>query len=238
MQCVILAGGIGTRLRPLTETIPKALIPVAGRPFAAHQLCWLAGQGVSDVVYLIGHLGGAVREFVGDGRQWGLRVKYSEDGTELRGTAGAIRLAYDRRLLEPSFCVLYGDSYLSVPVQRTWERFCASNAAALMTVYRNEDQLDRSNARLHNGFVVHYEKGLSNPLAAGMHHIDYGFSILDRDAVVTRIEPDAPVDLAAIYQRLSAEGELAGFEVTERFYEIGSPTGLAELEALLSGAQR
>ena len=161
----------------------------------------------------------------------------SEDGHELRGTAGAIRLASDRGLLEPSFCVLYGDSYLSVPIQRTWWSFRASKAAALMTVYRNEDELDRSNARLLDGFVVQYEKGLPDPLAAGMHHIDYGFSIFDRDAVITRIEPDEFVDLAAVYQRLSVDGELAGFEVTERFYEIGSLSELAALEALLAGGR-
>lgn len=238
MQCVILAGGMATRLRPLTETIPKALVPVAGRPFAEHQLRWLADQGVTDVVYLIGHLGGAIRDFAGDGSRWGLRVKYSDDGSELRGTAGAIRLACDRHLLEPSFCVLYGDSYLSVPIQRTWGSFRETSAAALMTVYRNEDQLDHSNARLQDGFVVHYEKGVDDPLAAGMQHIDYGFSILDRDAVISRIEPNAVVDLASVYQLLSADRKLAGFEVADRFYEIGSPTGLAELEALLSGAGR
>lgn len=232
MQCVILAGGLAQRLRPLTDRVPKALVPVAGRPFADYQLSWLASEGVTDVVFAIGHLGGAVRAFVGAGERWGIRVRYSDEGDTLRGTAGAVRLAYDRGLLEPAFSVLYGDSYLAAPVAAAWSEFDATNPAVLMTVYRNEGRWDASNVKLSGSLVVRYEKGAA---AVDMHHIDYGFSIVARDAVIPLIDPAAIVDLAAVYQRLSIEGRVRGFEVSERFYEIGSPTGLAELEKLLGG---
>jgi NDP-sugar pyrophosphorylase family protein len=236
MQCVILAGGLAERLRPLTATVPKALVPVAGRPFADHQLSWLAGEGVTNVVFAIGYLGESIRSFVGTGTRWGIRVEYSDEGDALRGTGGALRLAYDRGLLEPVFGVLYGDSYLAAVIALAWSEFTATEPAVLMTVYRNEDQYDRSNAQLSDGLIVRYEKGVADPAAAGMRHIDYGFSVLDRDLVMPLIEPDAVTDLADLYHGLSAVGRVRGLEVHERFYEIGSPAGLAELEQLLAGS--
>lgn len=236
LQCAILAGGLATRLRPVTDTIPKALVPVAGRPFVDHQLAWLARDGVTDVVLCIGHLGDRIREHVGDGAAHGLRVAYVDEGAELRGTAGALRLAYDQGALAPVFAVLYGDSYLPVDVAAVRGAFEGRGAPALMTVFRNEGRFDASNARLEDGWVVRYEKGLADPAAAGMHHIDYGLSILDRDIVLADVPPDAVADLATVYTRLAAERRLAGLEVAERFYEVGSPAGLAELEAHLTSS--
>lgn len=237
MQCVILAGGLAQRLRPLTNDLPKALIPVAGRPFADHQLAWLAAEGVTDVVFAIGHLGALIRGFVGDGTRWGLRVRYTDEGEVLRGTGGALRLAYDDDLLDQNFGVIYGDSYLAAPLRPIWETFVQTRPAALMTVYRNEGRLDRSNARLEDGLVVHYEKGLADPAGAGMSHIDYGFSIIDRDSVLPLIPAHEVVDLAAVFHRLSADHKLHGYEVIDRFYEIGSHQGLAELEDLLTAEE-
>lgn len=230
---MILAGGLAQRLQPLTERVPKSLIPVAGRPFAEHQLSWLASQGITDVLFAIGHLGAAIREFVGNGTSWGIRVSYSDEGDELRGTAGALRLAYDRALLQPDFGVMYGDSYLAAPLDAAWAEFAVTKPAVLMTVYRNDGRWDDSNAELSGDVVVRYEKGLSDPALAGMHYIDYGFSIIDRDEVIPRIEQGAVADLADVYGTLSAERRVRAFEVSERFYEIGSSTGLAELERLL-----
>lgn len=235
---MILAGGLAQRLRPLTDRMPKSLVPVAGKPFADHQLAWLASQGITDVVFAIGYLGGAIREFVGTGSSWNIRVRYSDEGNELRGTAGALRLAYDRGLLEPTFGVLYGDSYLTAPLESAWAQFAATKPAVLMTVYRNDGRWDDSNAQLSGGVVVRYEKGLSDPAGAGMHHIDYGFSIINRDMVMPLIQQGVVVDLADVYGTLSAERRVRGFEVSDRFYEIGSPTGLAELEALLRERSR
>jgi MurNAc alpha-1-phosphate uridylyltransferase len=236
VQCAILAGGLATRLRPITTTLPKALVPVAGRPFADHQLAWLARDGVTDVVYCIAHLGEQIRAHVGDGASHGLRVRYVDEGAELRGTAGALRLAYEAGVLEERVAVLYGDSYLPVRIGEVWEDFARRTPVALMTVFRNEGRFDASNARLLDGRVVRYDKAVSDPAAHGMDHIDYGLSILDRDAVIAPLPAGEILDLAAVYTRLAAEGRLAGHEVFERFYEIGSPAGLAELEALLAGA--
>ncbi|WP_196807234.1 sugar phosphate nucleotidyltransferase [Candidatus Solirubrobacter pratensis] len=229
---MILAGGLATRMRPATETIPKALLSVAGKPFADHQLRWLASDGVTDVVFAIGHLGGLIRDFVGDGAAWGLRVRYTDEGDRLRGTAGALRLAYDAELLENAFAVLYGDSFLSVDVGVAFAEFRRARRDVLMTVFRNDGAC--SNARLEGGSVV-YDKTAADPAAVGMRYIDYGLSIIDRDAILPAVPPEAVMDLADLYRRLSLEGRVAGLEVTERFYEIGSPEGLAELEHRLAG---
>jgi NDP-sugar pyrophosphorylase family protein len=237
MQCVILAGGLGTRLRPVTATIPKALIEVGGRPFADHQLALLASWGIDDVVYSIGYAGRQIRQFVGDGGRWGIRVRYCDEGDDLRGTAGALGLAHEQRLLDPEFAVIYGDSYLELDAAAVWAAFVAGRPAATMTVYRNEGRYDSTNAVVEDGLVTRYEKGLTDPLGAGMHHIDYGFSILDRDAVLPMIDPGAVVDLATVFSRLSAERRLQAYEVSDRFYEVGSHAGIAELDAHLTAGQ-
>ena len=234
MQCVILAGGLATRLGDLAATVPKALLPVAGRPFADHQLEWLARDGVTDVVYCIAHLGDAIRAHVGDGERFGLRVAYVDEGKDLRGTGGALRLAYDEGALEESFAVLYGDSYLPVDVSDVYADFERRRPDVLMTVFRNDGRFDRSNAALERDGRVRYDKAVPDPAAAGMRHIDYGLSIVARDRVVPELPPGERADLADLYARLSAEGRVLGREVHERFYEIGSRAGLAELEALLA----
>lgn len=230
MQCLILAGGMGTRMRPLTEAVPKMLLEVAGRPFADWQLSWLAGQGVERVVLSIGHLGAALGQYVGDGSRWGLQVVSVDEGEELRGTGGAVRLAIDRGFLDEEFAVLYGDSYLALDLADVARAFAESPEPALMTVYRNEGQFDASNAVFAGGKVVRYEKGAAD--TRDMDWIDYGLSVLRRELVQARVGPGVS-DLAALFGALSLEGRLAGYEVRERFYEVGSPSGLAELEALL-----
>ena len=231
MQCVILAGGLATRLGSLAASVPKTLLPVAGRPFAAHQLEWLAEGGVTDVVYCIGHLGQPVRDFVGDGSRWGLTVRYVDEGPALRGTGGALRLAYDAGVLEPELAVVYGDSYLRASVGEVFEDFRARRPDVLMTVFRNDGRYDRSNARLRRDGLVDYRKGAAD---AAMRHIDYGLSIVARDRVLPAIPTGATVDLAAVLEDLSRQGRVAGYEVYERFYEIGSRAGLAELDELLA----
>jgi N-acetyl-alpha-D-muramate 1-phosphate uridylyltransferase len=239
LQCVILAGGIGIRLRPLTEETPKALLPVRGRPFADWQLRLLAEQGVERVLYSIGYRGEMIREFVGDGERWGLEVGYVDEGDELRGTGGALRLALDEGALEEAFFVLYGDSYLPAdlrPIESAWEQ---TELPALMTVFRNEDQWDRSNAIYRDGLVVLFDKDRPPDSAAEMHWIDYGLSVLSREVIAERVPPDVGVtDLADLMRELSREGKLAGFEVSERFYEAGSPEGLRDLEQYLASADQ
>lgn len=213
--------------------IPKALVPVRGEPFAFHQLRLLASQGVREVVYVVGHRGTQIRDVVGDGSALGVRVSYVDEGNVLHGTGGALRVALDHGVLPPVFGVLYGDSYLPFEPAPVWDAFTASGRPALMTVHRNEDRWDRSNAVLEGGLVVVYDK---RPAVRDerMAWIDYGFSVLRREAV-DEISAATVVDLADVYRALSERGELAGYEVAERFYEVGSPEGLADLERHLAG---
>lgn len=227
-ECVILAGGLASRLGPATGDLPKTLVPVAGRPFADHQLTWLAQQGVDHVVYCIGHRGEQIRTYVGDGKRWGVKVSYVDEGEHLRGTGGALRLAHDAGALAENFAVLYGDSWVRVGLPRVHAAFVASGQPALMTVLRNDNRWDRSNADFDGKSVTHYSKE-----EGAFSWIDYGLSILRREVAV-EIPNDQPTDLGELFSRLSTEGRLAGFEVTERFYEIGSPQGLAELERFLT----
>jgi NDP-sugar pyrophosphorylase family protein len=232
MQCVILAGGLGTRMWPEAQAVPKTLLPVAGQPFAAWQLEWLSRAGIDSVVYSLGYLGQAVRDFAGDGSRWRLKVSYVDEGDRLRGTAGALRLALDEGALDETFLVLYGDSWLRVDPAAVLATLRAADAPALMTVYRNDDQWDASNVIYADGRVLRYEKGVT-PLPADMRWIDYGLSAFRRSVIEERVAPDTVADLAPLCSTLAAQGRLAGFEVLHRFYEIGSASGRAELETAL-----
>jgi NDP-sugar pyrophosphorylase family protein len=233
VQCLILAGGLGTRLYPATETVPKCLIEVAGRPFAHWQLDWLASEGVERVVYSIGHRGAMVQSALGDGRAFGVDITYVDEGDDLVGTGGAVRLALDRGALEEEFFVLYGDSYLSIDLDAVQDDFHTRTPDALMTVYRNGGRFDASNAVFAGGWVSRYEKGLAAP-PPEMQFIDYGLSALRGSVVAETVPAQGPSDLAATFSALSRAGRLAGFEATERFFEIGTPSGLADLERHLS----
>jgi len=238
VQCVILAGGLGTRMRPRTETVPKSLLEVAGRPFVEHQLSWLAAHGVTEVVLSIGHLGEMIEAHVGDGSRFGLRVRYVSEGATLRGTAGAVRLAADQGALAEEFLLTYGDSYLPIDFGAVAAAFRASGARALMTVFENESRWDTSNVIFDEsaGKIVLYDKARELRPASEFRYIDYGLSALRRSVVEREVPPGERHDLAAVFRALSQRGELAGYRVRERFYEVGSPQGLADLEALLGVA--
>ena len=224
MQCLILAGGLGTRMYPVTETVPKSLIPVHGQPFLGYQLELLASKGMRKVVLAIGHMGEQIRDFADDGSRWDLEVAYCDEGPSPFGTGGAIRLAYDRGLLDPPFFAVYGDSYTDVPFRAIYR--IPSATLATMVIIRNGDRWDRSNVLFENGQMVVYDKTRRHPRSAEMRHIDYGVSLLSEEAV--RRLPEGPADLSSLFHSLSVDGLLAGYEVTNRFYEIGSPRGLDE----------
>jgi len=233
MQCVILAGGLATRMRPLTDALPKALIPAAGRPFIDYQLEWLARVGVTRVLLSVGYQGQMLSEYAGDGSRWGLELSVVDEGTELRGTAGALRLAFDRGALDESFLLTYGDSFLPIDFSAVWQAFLACGKPALMTVFRNAGRWDQSNAVLDQGQVFYDKTRRSRP-AEDFQYIDYGLSALRR-ALVPRFVPEqGKHDLAAIFHELGKNGELAGFEVQQRFFEIGSPSGLSDFEQWLT----
>jgi NDP-sugar pyrophosphorylase family protein len=232
MQCVILAGGIGSRMWPETRSVPKTLLPVQGRPFAAWQLDWLSRAGIESVVYCVGYLGQDVRDYVGAGARWGLSVAYVDEGERLRGTAGALRLAHDEGALADDFLVLYGDSWLQVDPAEVLREARRRPQPALMTVYQNLGRWDTSNVIFDGTRVVRYAKGLTER-PDDMRWIDYGLMALRRDVIAERVAPGTVRDLAPILTVLADEGALAGFEVAERFYEIGSVEGRQELERFL-----
>jgi N-acetyl-alpha-D-muramate 1-phosphate uridylyltransferase len=223
----ILAGGLAKRLRPLTETIPKALVNVAGAPFVAHQLRLLHSAGLRRIVICAGYLGEMIAAKMGNGANLGLRIDYSFDGPRLLGTGGALKRAL--RLLGRRFLVLYGDSYLPIDYRKVVAAFAADDKMALMTVYRNQDRWDMSNVEFEAGRLLRYDKKHRTP---EMHHIDYGLGILRAESLASWPDNE-PFDLADVYGRLLSEKQLSGYEVKERFYEIGSAQGLAELDAYL-----
>ncbi len=237
MQCIILAGGKGSRLGDLGVDRPKHLVPVLGRPFADLQLDWLARSGVKRVLYCIGHLGHLIVDHVGSGRRFGVDVTYCDEGTDLRGTGGGLRLALDRGLLEDRFLVLYGDSYLRVDLREMWAFATSTHTAATMAIFRNDGQFDTSNVQFENGRLVLYDKGaVGRGTGRQMNYIDYGISVIDRDAI-RRIPPGVPFDLAELQSTLSGEGQMSGFVVHERFYEVGTPEGILELERFLAAQE-
>ncbi len=228
LPVAILAGGLATRLRPITEKIPKSLVDVGGKPFIDRQLELLARNGAQSVVLCVGHLGYMVEEVVGDGSRWGLSVRYSADGDRLLGTGGALKRALP--LLGDAFFVLYGDSYLDCDYGAVEDAFRASRKTGLMTVLRNANRWDRSNVLYRQGQLIVYDK--TSP-SREMEHIDYGLGVLSA-AALKPYHADAPLDLAQVYADLLRAHELAAFEVTRRFYEIGSPEGLEETRALFA----
>lgn len=225
MPVAILAGGLATRLRPITETIPKALVPVAGKPFICHQLEYLYAQGIRCVVLCIGYLGEMIESVVGDGAQFGLDISYSPDGATLLGTGGALKQAMP--LLGKKFFVLYGDSFLPVDFEKIQIAFNNSKNLGLLTVLKNENRWDKSNVLFRKGQLVEYNK--HQPLPE-MNFIDYGLGVLSCEAI-ENYPAGRFFDLAEVYRKLSLQGQLAGYEVHERFYEIGSHNGLKETEA-------
>jgi NDP-sugar pyrophosphorylase family protein len=231
IPAVILAGGLATRLRPLTQDTPKALIEVAGHPFLWHQLKLLRRHGLRHVVLAVGYLGERIQERLGDGSELGIRIDYTFDGPSLLGTAGAIRQALP--LLPQCFFVLYGDSYLTCDYRAVQDAFRGSRLPGLMTVYRNEGRYDSSNVEYDGGRILKYDKRNQTP---GMHHIDYGLGVFDR-GVFAAIPAGEVYDLARIYQNLLSAGNLAAFEVQDRFYEIGSPEGLLETAQFLKASE-
>jgi NDP-sugar pyrophosphorylase family protein len=228
LPVIILAGGLATRLRPLTEDLPKALVDVNGEPFIVHQLRLLRAQGVSRVIVCAGYRGELIQQFVGSGAAFDLDVRFVFDGPQLLGTAGAVKNAWP--LAGSAGFVLYGDSYLPCDYCAVQEEFERCKRPGLMTVFRNENRWDRSNVEFDDGRIVAYDK---HTPTTRMHHIDYGLAVFQA-AAFAAVPTDRPSDLATLYQELLARQQLAAWEVPERFYEIGSWSGLEETRRYLA----
>jgi NDP-sugar pyrophosphorylase family protein len=232
LPVVILAGGLATRLRPLTEKIPKSLVEVAGRPFLEHQIALLRKNGVTEFFVCVGYLGEMIEDLFGDGKQFGMEIIYSYDGDKLLGTGGAIKKLLPR--LPEDFFVLYGDSYLPIDYQAVATHFQVSKKPALMTVFHNDDAWDRSNVWFEDGTIRRYSKTERLPQ---MRYIDYGLTVCSQP-IFGNYRGEEPFDLGIVFEQLSQRGELAGYEVHQRFYEVGSHEGIRELDQLLRDASR
>jgi NDP-sugar pyrophosphorylase family protein len=232
LPIAILAGGLATRLRPITETIPKALIEIAGEPFIYHQLRYLKQQGIDSIILCVGYLGEMIEASVGDGSHFGLRVRYSFDGPMLLGTGGAIKAALP--MLGENFFIIYGDSYLPIDFRSVEQSYLSSKKLGLMTILKNENQWDRSNVIYQNGSLIEYNKEEIKP---NMNFIDYGLGILNADVFSGYPEGEI-IDLSKVYNILSLKNELLGYEVFERFYEIGSHQGILETEEYLTAKEK
>jgi NDP-sugar pyrophosphorylase family protein len=226
VQAVVLAGGLATRMRPMTLTVPKAMLEVAGRPFVDWQLEKLAACGIRDVVMCVAHLGDVIRDHVGDGARYGVRVAWSDEGPKLLGTAGALRAALP--LLAPEFLVTYGDSYLPFDYADPLRILAAhDDCDGVMAVYENAGRWDTSNVTTDGTWVLRYAKGVKDDPT--LDHIDYGATALKR-AQIAELEPGVALGLDALQGRLAAARRLRACLARERFFEIGSPEGLAELD--------
>ena len=228
LPVIILAGGLATRLRPITETIPKALVEINGRPFLDYQMRLLAANGVTRAVLSVAYRGEMIEEYLGDGSRYGIAVSYSYDGPVYLGTAGAIRKALDG--LGESFFTLYGDSYLTASFAAVEKTFLESGKEALMTIYRNDGLFDTSNVEFAGGRIAAYDKNVRTP---AMRHIDYGLGVF-RASVFAGLAEGESGDLAALYRDVLRRGELAAYEVHERFYEIGTLSGIEDTGRFLT----
>jgi NDP-sugar pyrophosphorylase family protein len=228
MQVAILAGGLATRLKPLTQEMPKSMVKVLGKSFLEYQLEFLARGGIRDIVLCIGYLGGQIESYFGNGSKFGMNIEYSYED-KLLGTAGALKKA--ENLLEEPFFTLYGDSYLFLDFAAAMSYFKSQRKLALMSVYQNYDRYDKSNVVVEGNLVKRYSK---KEKTKDMVYIEYGANIFSKK-VLEMIPEDELYSLDELFPKLIEEGELLAYEVKDRFYEIGSIYGLKEFEGFVKG---
>ena len=227
----ILAGGLATRLKPVSDRLPKSLVPVHGLPFVYWQLADLEERGFRDIVMLLGHRAKDVMDAVGDGSRFGVQVRYEvEPSTPPCGTGGAIVRALPG--LPPVFATLYGDSLLPFDFRRPCAAFRSDNALALMTIRRAASE-EQPNAAAAGSRVARYDKTSAD--RSGLGFIDYGFSVWRKEAFDPFRSESVPFDLGKVQSFCALQGSLAAFEVTEPYYEIGSFVGIERLEKALTG---
>jgi len=231
MQVAILTGGLATRLRPMTEKIPKSMIDIHGRPFLDYQFEMLKKNGITDVVLCIAYLGEMIESHFGNGKDSGISIKYSYEKDGLLGTAGALKNAEE--LLEDVFFILYGDCYLFLDFSKVMSCFKSENKRALMTVYQNYDQYDRSNTAVKDGLVTKYNKTVKDE---DMVYIDYGVSILSKKTLEL-IPLNRAYSLGEVFRELIERRELLAYEVKERFYQVGSLLGIEEFKEYITGSR-
>lgn len=228
----VLAGGPASRLYPVAKDTPKAMLEVAGKPFIAHQLNLFKRNNIPKVVICSGYLGKQIEDYVKDGRDFGLEIKFSFDGEKLLGTAGAIKKALP--LLGDIFFVIYGDSYLETDFKPVYEYFISHDKMGLMAIFKNESRWDKSNIIYSNGEIIKYDK---KNTSSEMKYIDYGLPIFRKEAFM-KINDNQVFDLVDLCRDLIDSGQMLSYEVYERFFEIGSFQGLEETRRYLEARKQ
>ena len=226
MTLVILAGGMATRLYPITLEIPKSLIDINGKPFIQHQIDLLRSKGISNIVLCLGNFAKPIEDYLGYGSFNSVKVKYSYDGETLLGTGGALKKAFP--LLSDPFMILYGDSFLNIEYIDILNYFNNFDKLGLMTVLKNENKWDKSNIIFRDGNIIKYDKVDDSEF----EYIDYGFSIVRKEAFSPYLEKDK-FDLKDVFKDLISKNQMLGYEVFNRFYEIGSFKGIEETKDYL-----
>jgi len=231
LTVAILAGGLATRLEPILKDTPKSLIEICGKPFIDWQLRLLAQSGINRVVLCTSHKSEMIEKYVGDGTKYGIQINYSKDGPTQLGTGGAIKKATQQ--LEESFIVLYGDSYLPIDYKSVEGAFKKQNDPALMTIYKNNNELDASNVFFEFGKVKKYSKGSKS---SEFNYIDFGLSVFNK-SVFSQYKLDDNFDLSETFSALSKANRLAAYEVKDRFYEVGSISGISDFTEYIKRSQ-
>jgi len=234
-QAVILAGGLGTRMRPATETIPKPMIQVAGKPFLQHQLELLRASGIDRSLLLVAYLGEKIEEYFGGGEKFKLNIEYSYEPTPL-GTGGALKNAEPK--LQNSFVLLNGDTYLEMDYSALLLKFTTLRCSALIVAYKKPHGALSSLPADHfpNNLLVNKEGRVDayrKRDAEGLTHIDAGAIVLDKKILQSLPGGQRCSLEEEIYPKLIADGEMFAWVTSEPFYDMGSPTGLAALEEKL-----
>jgi MurNAc alpha-1-phosphate uridylyltransferase len=227
LPIAILAGGFGTRLGEISKTTPKSLIDIAGKPFVDWQIGLLKKNGYKNVVFCLSHKSKEIQEYLGNGSQFNLNIEYSLDGDKQLGTGGAIKKALP--ILGKNFAVIYGDSYLPIQYSDPENFFVNSQSLAVMTVYKNQNQFDKSNIDFSSGKVINYDK---MDIKSSSNYIDYGLTYFN-SSVFDQMPVGKAFDLSIVLKMLTQEKKLDGYEVFERFYEVGSLEGVKELSEIL-----
>jgi len=232
MQCVILAGGLGTRMRSIAPKLPKSLIPVRNRPFLHYQLSHLAKQKIQNILLCVGYGGDQIERYAEDGRAWGLTIQYVKEGTDLRGSGGALRVAHEQGKLEPTFFVLSGDSFPPIDFLPAWNYFETRTEPALKVIYKKDKASSRGYALFDGQKISRYDK--LHPTTE-LTYLDSGLSLLRSTAIEEGIPPKSTYALDDLFHKLCERGKLAGLEIQTPSYNIGSPEGLQEFAAKALG---
>lgn len=231
MQSVILAGGLGTRLRPFTETVPKAMVKVGGKPFLEHQILLLREQGIEDILLLVCHFAEQIEEFFGHGSKHDVRISYSREETP-RGTGGALKLAQDK--LQDVFLLLNGDTFLPMNFRDAIDQFDVLSALGLVIVHRGDDSPSKRNLSVRSDMqVIDFGSQCSTPT-----HINAGAMVFNRN-VLNLIQKGVACTLEhELFPKLIARESLWAYETVLRYYDMGTPDGLKALESVLEGPRR